>query len=234
MAAALASIREIEREVAALRIAPGSDVPFQRTSVMTHTAWVARVGGGGGRRPLRAGRAPPSRTIVLVPEPDREDGLEAQVDVEVFPSGEDARSVPRRSGSGWGQARVGAGQRRAAALPAGSAGLPPWRGVPAFGGDSFESLVDVVDRLIVDSTEWPELPGAMRNSSASSTVSWSRTSPGHGRAAGAGSSRPSGPGSGTSSGFASPAPPRRRSCCGLAVFPPGPHRCSSSTSRPTI
>ena len=33
-----------------------------------------------------------------------------------------------------------------------------WRGVPTFGGDAFESLVDVVDRLIVDSTEWPELP----------------------------------------------------------------------------
>jgi len=40
MAPALASVRDIEREVASLRTAPGSDAPYQRTSVMTHTAWV--------------------------------------------------------------------------------------------------------------------------------------------------------------------------------------------------
>ena len=30
-----------------------------------------------------------------------------------------------------------------------------WRGMPEF-GDVFDELVDVVDRLIVDSTEWPD------------------------------------------------------------------------------
>ena len=40
MAAPLTSVREIEREVATLRLAPGEDMPYQRTSVMTHTAWV--------------------------------------------------------------------------------------------------------------------------------------------------------------------------------------------------
>ena len=40
MAQALATLREIEREISTLRVAPGSDAPFQRTSVMTHTAWV--------------------------------------------------------------------------------------------------------------------------------------------------------------------------------------------------
>ena len=89
MAAALASVREIEREVAALRIAPGSDVPFQRTSVMTHTAWVPPEWVEAAEDVLSGlAERHPSRTIVLVPEPEREDGLEAQVDVEVFPSGE--------------------------------------------------------------------------------------------------------------------------------------------------
>ena len=89
METALGSVREIEREVAALRIAPGSDVPYQRTSVMTHTAWVPPEWVEAADDVL-AGLAErhPSRTIVLVPEPEREDGLEAQVDVEIFPSGE--------------------------------------------------------------------------------------------------------------------------------------------------
>jgi glucose-6-phosphate dehydrogenase assembly protein OpcA len=57
-----------------------------------------------------------------------------------------------------------------------------WRGVPSFGSDSFESLVDVVDRLIVDSTEWPELPGSYGQLAAVfdrvvvSDIAWARTS----------------------------------------------------------
>src|SRR6476661_10624437 len=89
MAAALASIREIEREVASLRIAPGSDVPFQRTSVMTHTAWVPPEWVEAAEDVLSGlAERHPSRTIVLVPEPDREDGLEAQVEVDAFQAGE--------------------------------------------------------------------------------------------------------------------------------------------------
>src|SRR5438094_2360058 len=89
MATALGSIREIERQVAALRIAPGSDVPYQRTSVLTHTAWVPPEWVEAAEDVL-AGLAErhPSRTIVLVPEPGEEDGLEAEVDVDVFPVGE--------------------------------------------------------------------------------------------------------------------------------------------------
>jgi len=109
MAAALASIREIEREVAALRIVPGSDVPYQRTSVMTHTAWVPPEWVEAAEDVL-AGLAErhPSRTIVLVPEPEQEDGLEARVDVQVFPSGEGRQicavgaGSSRRSGPGSG------------------------------------------------------------------------------------------------------------------------------------
>jgi glucose-6-phosphate dehydrogenase assembly protein OpcA len=184
MAAALASIREIEREVAALRIAPGSDVPYQRTSVMTHTAWVPPEWVEAAEDVLSGlAERHPSRTIVLVPEPEEEDGLEARVDVEVFPSGE-GRQICAET------IRIHLKGSRAAA-PASVAqplflpDLPVflrWRGVPSFGSDSFESLVGVVDRLIVDSTEWPELSKAYAELAevfdrvVVSDIAWARTS----------------------------------------------------------
>jgi glucose-6-phosphate dehydrogenase assembly protein OpcA len=184
MAAALASIREIEHEVAALRIAPGSDVPYQRTSVMTHTAWVPPEWVEAAEDVL-AGLAErhPSRTIVLVPEPEQEDGLEARVDVEVFPSGE-GRQICAET------IRIHLKGKRASApasvvQPLFLPDLPAflrWRGVPTFGSDSFESLVNVVDRLIVDSTEWPELPNAYAQLAdvfdrvVVSDIAWARTS----------------------------------------------------------
>ncbi len=89
MATALTSVRDIEREVAMLRIAPGSDVPYLRTSVMTHTAWVPPEWVEAAEDVLTGlAERHPSRTIVLVPEPEQEDGLEADVEVDVFPSGE--------------------------------------------------------------------------------------------------------------------------------------------------
>jgi len=184
MAAALASIREIEREVASLRIAPGSDVPYQRTSVMTHTAWVPPEWMEAAEDVL-AGLAElhPSRTIVLVPEPEREDGLEARVDVEVFPAGEGRQICAetiriRLKGS---RASVPASVVQPLFLP----DLPVflrWRGVPSFGTDAFETLIDVDDRQIVDSTEWPELPGSYAQLAGIfdrvvvSDIAWARTS----------------------------------------------------------
>jgi len=184
MAAALASIREIEREVAALRIAPGSDVPFQRTSVMTHTAWVPPEWVEAAEDVLSGlAERHPSRTIVLVPEPDQDDGLEARVDVEVFPSGE-GRQICAET------IRIHLKGKRASApasvvQPLLLPDLPAflrWRGVPSFDSDSFESLVGVVDRLIVDSTEWPELPenyaqlAGVFDRVVVSDIAWARTS----------------------------------------------------------
>ena len=184
MATALTSVRDIEREVATLRIAPGSDVPYLRTSVMTHTAWVPPEWVEAAEDVLTGlAERHPSRTIVLVPEPEQEDGLEADVDVDVFPSGE-GRQI-------WAETiRIRLKGARAAApasvvLPLFLPDLPVflrWRGVPSFGSDSFESLVGVVDRLIVDSTEWPELPGAYAQLSGVfervvvSDIAWARTS----------------------------------------------------------
>jgi glucose-6-phosphate dehydrogenase assembly protein OpcA len=184
MANALTSIREIEREVAALRIAPGSDVPYLRTSVMTHTAWVPPEWVEAAEDVLKGlAERHPSRTIVLVPEPEQEDGLEADVEVDVFPSGE-GRQI-------WAETiRIHLKGRRASApasvvQPLFLPDLPAflrWRGVPSFGGDSFESLVSVVDRLIIDSTEWDELPSSYAKLAGVfdrvtvSDIAWARTS----------------------------------------------------------
>jgi glucose-6-phosphate dehydrogenase assembly protein OpcA len=184
MAPALASIREIEREVTALRLVPGSDAPYQRTSVMTHTAWVPPEWVEAAEDVL-AGLAErhPSRTIVLFPQPDEDDGLEADVEVHAFPVG-DGRQVCTetiRVRLKGGRAAVPASVVQPLFLP----DLPVflrWRGLPPFGDAAFESLVDVVDRLIVDSTEWPALPapyGALAeifDRVVVSDIAWSRTS----------------------------------------------------------
>jgi glucose-6-phosphate dehydrogenase assembly protein OpcA len=57
-----------------------------------------------------------------------------------------------------------------------------WRGLPPWGSPELEQLVGVVDRLIVDSTEWDELPHAYAHLAelfdrvAVSDIAWSRTS----------------------------------------------------------
>jgi glucose-6-phosphate dehydrogenase assembly protein OpcA len=183
MAAALASVREIEREVATRRTAPGSDAPYQRTSVMTHTAWVPEEWVEAAEDVLSGlAERHPSRTIVLFPQPNEEDGLEGDVEVDAFPVGE-GRHICTET------IRIRLKGRRAAApasvvQPLFLPDLPVflrWRGLPAFGAAHFETLVDVVDRLIVDSNEWPDLPTPYRTFPAFfdrvvvSDISWART-----------------------------------------------------------
>ena len=56
-----------------------------------------------------------------------------------------------------------------------------WRGLPPWGEPELEQLVNVCDRLVVDSSEWRGLPGVYDEASrSSSTGSPSRTSPGAG------------------------------------------------------
>jgi glucose-6-phosphate dehydrogenase assembly protein OpcA len=55
-----------------------------------------------------------------------------------------------------------------------------WRGRPDFRDPAFGGLVDAVDRLIIDTTEWPDLPGAYAelaeifDRTAVSDIAWSR------------------------------------------------------------
>jgi glucose-6-phosphate dehydrogenase assembly protein OpcA len=184
MAAALTSIREIEREVTALRTAPGSDAPYQRTSVMTHTAWVPPEWVEAAEDVL-AGLAErhPSRTIVLLPQPDEEDGLEGDVEIDVYPVG-GGRQICTET------IRIRLkGPRSAAPASVVQPLLLPdlpvflrWRGVLPYGDPAFEGLVDVVDRLVVDSTEWEGLPApygglaGIFDRVVVSDIAWARTS----------------------------------------------------------
>jgi glucose-6-phosphate dehydrogenase assembly protein OpcA len=152
------SVAEIERELAELRDeATSADVsaPTQRTSVMTHLAWVPEDWEEAAERTL-AGLAErhPSRTILLLPRPDEDDGLELDGSVQCFPAGD--RSVCAEV------IRVRLGGERArhpvsVVVPLLVADLPVflrWRGLPEF-DEVFDELIRTVDRLIVDSTEWP-------------------------------------------------------------------------------
>ncbi|HYZ78098.1 MAG TPA: glucose-6-phosphate dehydrogenase assembly protein OpcA [Gaiellaceae bacterium] len=184
MATALSSVRAIQDELRALRIDRETGAALQRTSVLTHIAWVPEEWVAAAEDVL-AGLAErhPSRTIVLVPEPDAEDGLEGDAEVECYPAG-DGRSVCVDT------IRIRLRGRRAQApasivQPLLIPDLPVflrWRGMPPFGAQPFEQLVDVVDRLIVDSTEWPGLPGPYARLAevfdrvAVSDIAWARTS----------------------------------------------------------
>jgi glucose-6-phosphate dehydrogenase assembly protein OpcA len=184
VATALASIPEIDRELARLRCGVQSGEPFQRTSVMTHIAWVPAEWVEAAEDVLKGlAERHPSRTIVLVPDSDARDGLEGDVEVETFSAGE-ARQVAvetirlRLCGS---RAAAPASIVQPLLLP----DLPVflrWRGLPPFGERPFEQLVDVVDRLIVDSTEWPGLPepyaglAEVFDQVVVSDIAWARTS----------------------------------------------------------
>jgi hypothetical protein len=83
--------------------------------------------------------------------------------------GDRARSA-RRAGEG-------AGVDRAAAPDLGSARLPAL----AFGAHEFQQLVGITDRLVVDSTEWADLPESYTrlaeffDRTAVSDIAWART-----------------------------------------------------------
>jgi glucose-6-phosphate dehydrogenase assembly protein OpcA len=183
VATALASIAEIEHELGAQRMGESGE-PMQRTSVMTHLAWVPEKWVEAAEDVL-AGLAErhPSRTIVLVPEPEADDGLEASVEVDCYPVGEDRKVSMEtiRLKLCGNRVQAPASVVEPLLLP----DLPVflrWRGLPPFGGQPFEQLLDTVDRLIVDSTEWPGLPAPYERLAeifdrvAVSDIAWARTS----------------------------------------------------------
>jgi glucose-6-phosphate dehydrogenase assembly protein OpcA len=184
MATALSSIGEIERELAVSRTEPDSGEPFQRTSVMTHLAWVPEAWVEAAEDVLTGlAERHPSRTIVLFPQPSDDDGIEANADVECFSSGVERQVCTEtiRIRLGGNRASVPASIVQPLLLP----DLPVflrWRGLPPFGERPFEELVDVVDRLIVDTTEWPELPAPYEQLAGIfervmvSDIAWARTS----------------------------------------------------------
>jgi hypothetical protein len=176
------TIGEIEKQLALLREAAseGSTQPNLRTSVMTHIAWVPPPWKGQAEVTL-AGMAErhPSRTLLLFPAPDDDDGLDATVAIRCFP-------VSDRAVCGEVIELTLRGNRTAAPAsivqPLLISDLPVfcrWRGEPPFGTGPFEQLVDIADRLIVDSSEWDELRyddlAEIFGRTAVSDIAWART-----------------------------------------------------------
>jgi glucose-6-phosphate dehydrogenase assembly protein OpcA len=178
------TVAQIERELARLREASAEEgaQPNLRTSVMTHIAWAPPEWQHAAEATL-AGMAErhPSRTLLLVPHSDASDGIDAQVAVRCFPVGDRAICGEVIELTLRGN-RVDA--PASIVLPLLISDLPVfcrWRGRPPFGEPPFEQLVEITDRLIVDSTEWEGLPGAYAQladqfeRTAVSDIAWART-----------------------------------------------------------
>jgi hypothetical protein len=178
------TVAQIERELARLRYESSEESaqPNLRTSVMTHIAWVPPEWQHAAEETL-AGMAErhPSRTLLLVPHPEDEDGLDALVSVRCFPIGDRAIcgevvELTLRGARASAPASI--------VLPLLISDLPVfcrWRGQPEWQSPAFGQLVDVADRLVVDSTEWPEVPSAYARLAelfdrvAVSDIAWDRT-----------------------------------------------------------
>ena len=156
----MTSVAEIERELAELRGPDRQHVPHQRTSVMTHLAWVPEEWVEAAHEVL-AGLAErhPSRTIVLVPEAEAErDDIEGEVRQQCFPLAGSMRQVCTETIE---LRLLGNRATRPASIvePLLISDLPVfcrWRGEPPWDGDEFAQLTGIVDRLVVDSREWRE------------------------------------------------------------------------------
>jgi glucose-6-phosphate dehydrogenase assembly protein OpcA len=126
---------------------------------MTHVAWVPPEWREAAEATLAGlGEAHPSRTVLLFPEPDASvDELVADVDLRCFAQGRGRQvcsevvSIRLRGSKATVPASV--------VMPLLRSDLPAfvrWRGPLPFGAPELEQLVDLADRLIVDSREWPD------------------------------------------------------------------------------
>ena len=162
MEAALSIVSQVERQLAELRLDEDEGAEL-RTSVMTHVAWAPPKWAAAARRTL-AGleELHPSRTILLFPEPGRTDAVDVGVSLRCYAVPGGSREVCsevielRLRGK---RARVPG----SIVQPLLISDLPTfcrWRGLPPWGAPELEQLVDVCDRLVVDSSEWRGLPRA--------------------------------------------------------------------------
>ncbi|HEX4930036.1 MAG TPA: glucose-6-phosphate dehydrogenase assembly protein OpcA [Gaiellaceae bacterium] len=153
-------VAEVERRLGELRTKRAEGT---RTSVMTHVAWAPPQWEAAARKTL-AGleELHPSRTILLFPDPKRKDGIGVNVALKCFTIAGSSREVC----SDVIELRLGGARTRvpgSIVQPLLITDLPTfcrWRGLPPWGEPELEQLVDVCDRLVVDSSEWRGLPRA--------------------------------------------------------------------------
>lgn len=179
-------VSDVERKLARLRaLQEGDGVPELRTSTMTHIVWAPTRWLGRAQKVLEGlAERHPSRTIFLVPEEEKPDGVEARAAVRDFAVGggrevlSEVIEVRLRGRSAEHPASV--------VLPLLISDLPAfcrWRGEPAWGGSALAELASVCDRFVVDSNEWDDLRGAygelagLFGGPAVSDLAWRRTLP---------------------------------------------------------
>lgn len=182
-----ATIEEIEDALAELRLRVGhGGAPDLRTSVLTHMAWVPQEWQAAATETLAGlGEQHPSRTLLLFPQPEEGDRLAAKVFLECHPLEDETRQLCNEVVElGLGGPRTEA--PASVAMPLLLPDLPVflrWRGRPAFRTEQFRQMLAIVDRLIVDSAEWPDVPGAyaeleeLFETAAVSDIAWRRTLP---------------------------------------------------------
>jgi hypothetical protein len=181
------SVTEVEQALIGLRLRRGFVGKRNlRTTVLTHIAWVPAEWQEEAAEAL-AGLAEghPSRTLLLFPQPEAADGISARALLECY-------EVPfsdRHLCNEVVELRLRGNRAQAPAsvvLPLLLPDLPVflrWRGRPPFATDQFGQLAELVDRLIVDSAEWPDVPGAYEElddvfeRTATSDIAWRRTLP---------------------------------------------------------
>jgi hypothetical protein len=181
-------LADVESALSKLRgtSAPPGAPPNLRTSVMTHIAWVPGRWEDKARAALAGmGEQHPSRAILLFPDPDAgSDRLDAAVSLECYP----IPGAGRNSCSEVIELQLLGTRAKAPASivePLLISDLPVflrWRGEPPWEAQELEQLVRIADRMIVDSTEWDDLPypytrlARLFDRTAVSDIAWARTS----------------------------------------------------------
>ena len=174
-------VAQVEKRLGELRLHHAEGT---RTSVMTHVAWAPPPWAAAARRTL-AGleELHPSRTILLFPEPGKVDAIVVDVDLKCFTIPGSVREVC----SEVIQLRLRGARSHvpgSVVRPLLITDLPTfcrWRGLPPWGKPELEQLVDICDRLVVDSSEWRGLPGAytklctLFDRIAVSDIAWGRS-----------------------------------------------------------
>jgi glucose-6-phosphate dehydrogenase assembly protein OpcA len=179
-------LADVDTALARLRAQAAAEAASMRTSVMTHLAWVPAEWTEPARAALEGmAERHPSRTIVLFPEPDASDNrIDARAEVESW----EVPDTDRRLVTEVVELTLRGSRAKAPASivePLLISDLPVflrWRGEPSWGAPELEQLVDVTNRLIVDSTEWDDVPDPYRRLAelfprcATSDIAWARTS----------------------------------------------------------
>ncbi|HKC77791.1 MAG TPA: glucose-6-phosphate dehydrogenase assembly protein OpcA, partial [Gaiellaceae bacterium] len=178
------ALGDVDTALARLRAQASAETASMRTSVMTHLAWVPAAWAEPARAALEGmAERHPSRTILLLPEPEAADNrIDAEARVERWQVPDTDRGLVTEVIE---LTLRGSRAKAPASIvePLLISDLPVflrWRGEPPWGARELEQLVDVTDRLIVDSTEWDDLPGSYRLLAelfprcAASDIAWAR------------------------------------------------------------